>query len=119
MTRVGEVPNSEKIRPWMEGTIVARFRAGVRIYDLGYCLSRCGHDKPAKCPKSDACSRFQVYAYRFNQDGSGDWRQALCSGTREQAFKLAAERAESEERFTVDDKKLLGYIEQANKDGRI
>lgn len=102
-----------KIRPWMEGTLVASYRCGVRVYDLGYCLSRCGSDRPFKCPDSKYCSRFQVYVVRWNQNGSYEWRQAHACAAREEAFKLAAERADSEEYWATYDPTLRKFINAA------
>ncbi len=110
---------SPKIRPWMEGKLVVAYKWGVRVYDLGYCLGRCGYDKPEKCPNSEACARYQVYVVRWNQNGTFEWRQAAANATREDAIELASKRAKSEEHFATGDALLLSYIDAANKDGRI
>lgn len=103
----------------MEGDIVVAHRVGVRVYDLGYCLGRCGYDKPEKCPDSEVCARYQVYVYRFNWGGGGEWRQRWSSATREFAIQEATKAALSEQGFADRDPTLREYIERANADGRI
>lgn len=112
-----------KVKPWMEGTVVVAYRVGVRVYDLGYCTAWCGYDKPEKCPDSSLCRRYQVYRYRFNHDGTGEWRQSHANATREDALKQAAQHVAFEipyvEKDTKTGGKLQAFIDKANEDGRI